>query len=237
MTTKVRNVILAVVLLILGIFAFGWVLGHKSGKSSLEPTVSALSKDVDRYVIELGNNKLYVSSVEQELESIRQAKANGEITNTELRKLNLSQANEISRLKLSIDTLLNVVSNNGQIIVTYDTVASDTIHKAIKLPFTFDKSDKWLNLHGMFNNEGKLDIGLKMDMPIDLITGIGKDKKPTAIITTSNPYIRSLYISSIKTDTPKNKKFNISVSAGYGVSKTGLSPIFGITGGVTIFRF
>ena len=235
MSVKTRNLIIGVILAIIALFFAGYLLGHKKAKDASNAIENALSKEIDRYVVELNNNKLYVSSVEQELETIKQAKAGGDISNKELRKLNLSQANEISRLKLSIDTLLSVVTNNGEIIVTYDTL--DKPANAIKLPFAFDKSDKFLSLKGNFDAQGKLDIGLKMDVPIDLITGIGKDKKPTALITTSNPYIKTLSISSIKTDTPKNKRFNVSIFAGYGACKTGLSPIAGIGAGLTIFRF
>ena len=124
MTTKTRNVIIAVILTILAIFSLGWCLGHKKAKDAYNATINALTGEVTRTTIELNNAKLYVASVEQEIETIKQAKDAGDVTNKELRALNIKQLNEISRFKMQIDTLLTDVSSNGKIVVIHDTIKS-----------------------------------------------------------------------------------------------------------------
>lgn len=90
----VKYTILGIIAFLVGIFLLGWCLSAKHTKSVLNPTINALNAELTRTVVKLNNVNLYVTSVEQELETIKQAKANGDVTNKELRKLNLSQANE-----------------------------------------------------------------------------------------------------------------------------------------------
>ena len=208
----------------------------------MQPTVDALNKEVTRTTVELNNTKLYVTSIEQELETVKQAKDAGDVTNKELRALNIKQLNEISRIKAQIDTLIPNIPNNGKIIIVHDTIKSGYLgfqdRNAYVLPFGFNKTDKWMTLAGEFDAQGKLGISLKMDVPIDVWTGISKEtKKPTANVSTFNPYIRVMSINSIKMDTYIPKKFTVSIFAGYGVCKTGLSPVVAIGCGRTIFGF
>ena len=81
-----------------------------------------------------------------------------------------------------------------------------------------------MTLAGEFDAQGKLGITLKMDVPVDVWTGISKEtKKPTAIVSTLNPYIRVMSINSIKMDTYKPKKWGIGVFTGYGINISGVA--------------
>lgn len=239
LSVKTRNVIIGICVAIVALFLSGYLIGHRKGVNALQPTVHALNLEISRVTVELNNQKLYVTSIEQELTTLKQAKADGDVTNTELRKLNLKQVNEISRLKLSIDTLLNVVTNNGEIIVTYDTLDKPT--NAIKLPFSFEKKDKWLNLSGDFDIKGALSLSLKMDASLDVYTGIDKTTKlPICRLTSNNPYLNVLSISSLKMDTQKPKKMGLGFQLGYGfgiANPPKFSPYIGIGLSYNIIRF
>jgi hypothetical protein len=236
MTVKTRNVIIGICVAIIALFLSGYLIGHRKGVNALQPTVHLLNTEISRITVELNNTKLYVTSIEQEITTLRQAKTDGDVTAKELRVLNLKQVNEISRLKLKIDTLISV-ENNANVVFVHDS-ADVNDQKAVLLPFVVTKYDKWLSLKDSTDLFGKTIVSLSLDVPLDIYTGIdSKTKLPVAKVSSSNPYVGVLSINSIKMDTPKEKKFNISIFAGYGACKTGLSPIAGIGCGITIFRF
>ena len=238
LTVRTRNIIIAVLLAIIGILLLGYRIGSKIGDNASNTQLHAFSQEIQRYQMELNDKTVYVSKIEQEILTLKEAKKQGDISNKELKALNLKQVNEISNIKLRIDTLLTEISHNGTVIIDNSANNADSIqHYAIQLPFTFAKTDNWLTLDGSFNKVGILDISLKLNFDADLITGVGKDKKPTALLKTTCPYLGTVTFSSIKLDTPKDKKYNISLSVGYGACKSGLSPIVGLTFGRSILRF
>jgi hypothetical protein len=238
---KTKYVIIAIIGVFLALFIIGYIIGQRRGESASNSVISALNSEIRHYIVRIGDDSVYIAQKEQEIKTVKQAKKDGDIRNEELRKLNLKQVNEISRLKLRIDTLLSDISHTGQIIHT-DTVYIDSIsHNAILLPFSFNKTDQWLNLQGKFNNQGKLDISLKMDVPVDLWTGIEKkSKKPICVITTKSPYVNTLSIKSQKFDLPKINKWSIGFSVGYGIvflTEIKTAPFAGITLTRSIVRF
>jgi hypothetical protein len=238
-TIKTRTWIIVAICLIVGLFVAGYIIGHRKAVLASNATISALSKEITRTTIELNNTKLYVTSVEQEIETLRQAKTDGDLTAKELRKLNLKLVNENTRLQLVVDTLFEDVFFGGQIIEVHDTV--NVTGNAIKLPFDFEKKDKFLDLKGNFNDNGKLSIGLKMDASLDIWTGISSETKlPVARVTTNNPYLGVLSINSIKLDTQKPKKYSIGVMVGYGLivkKEPQLAPFIGIGVTRSVIRF
>ena len=48
---------------------------------------------------------------------------------------------------------------------------------------------------------------------------------------------KEVYINTIIHESAKRKRFNISISAGYGMGKDGLTPIVAVTGGYTLLSF
>jgi hypothetical protein len=168
---------------------------------------------------------------QQIITSQRKAIRDGDIERAELKALHISDASEITYLKLRVDTLLSNVSNNAQIAVVHDTITKEA-KNALLLPFNFSRVDKWLNLNGMFNNVGKLDIDLNLSFDVDIYSGISKiTKKRTAVITTDCSYIKVIGIKSFKFDEQKPKKWGVGVQAGYGVllsNPVKMSPYVGI---------
>jgi len=236
MTIRTRNVIIGVLVAIIVLFLAGYISGHRGKDRATEALSRGQADTISYYQTKIDGINTYIASVEQEIKSLRQAKRDGDITNEELRKLNLRQVNEISSLNLRIDTLLTDITHTGRI----DTVYADNVpHNALLLPFGFEKKDKWLSLKGEFNSVGKLDISLKLNFDADLITGINKNtKKNTALLLTDCPYIKTVTFNSIKLDLPKDKKFNVSIFFGYGLTKDfKTSPVLGLGIGRSILRF
>jgi hypothetical protein len=235
----VKYTILIVLGLIVALFLAGYIIGHKKAVIASNATISALNAELTRTVVTLNNTKLYVTSVEQEIKTLREAKQAGELTNKELRTLNLSLVNENTRLKIEVDTLFQEVFFGGQVIEIHDTI--NVTSNAIKLPFMFDKSDKWMALKGNFDENGKLALSLKLTAGVDIWTGIDKQSKlPIAKIVTDCPYINTLSINSVKLDTQKPKKFGVGMFLGYGINISGTvkaSPLIGVGISYNFIRF
>jgi hypothetical protein len=235
MKIKTKYLIGIIFTVILTSFLFGWVYGHKKGVKASEPILSALKGELSRTVIELNNAKLYVTSVEQEIKTLKEAKKAGDLTNKELKALNLKQVNEISRLTFKIDTLLEDVPHTGRVDTIYIDKKQESV---IILPFSFVKEDKWLTLRGTFDKKGILNLRPSLSFSGDLWVGIDKTTgKNVAKFTTDCKYVNTVTFNSIKLDLPKVKKYNVSIFVGYGVSKTGLTPLFGVGLGRSLLRF
>ncbi len=217
----------AILMALLGILALGWYLGAAKEKKVTDEVRSTLKRELQSYVVQLNDAEYNVTKVEQKLATERELRKQDVIDKETLRKLNIKNVNEISKLKLRIDTLLEDVNHNGQIIeilnsqiANKDSVASNnaTTQKAILLPFDFQKKDQWLDLIGKFNRQGILNISLTMDVAVDAISGFDRTGKPTLNLLTDNKYIDVIDIKSYKTDVPKSKKYGIGIFAGYGIN-------------------
>ena len=182
---------------------------------------------------------MYIASVEQEIMTLREAKRNGDVEREELRKLNIKHLNEITRLKLRIDTVFINVPHTGTVIEVPGDTDSDRQESALLLPFGFQQKDEWLTLYGSFDIYGDFDLDIKMDVDIDLWMAVKKkEKTPSVILTSNNPYINVLSVSGIKFDMPKPKKYGIGINLGYGITKNGiLSPYVGFGISYNIMSF
>ena len=236
---KTGYVALIVVALLGGVFFTGWTIGRKITKRHYIVTVDSLNQAITRYQVTINKINTFVATVEQETASLREQLRKGEVENLELRALNITRVSEITRLKLKIDTLLTNVDHGG-LILFRDTCTGDG-QVSLLLPFNFYKNDEWLKLKGMFNIDGKLDIDLKMFSDVDVYTGIDKTTKvPICVVTTDNPYLQTLNISSYKFDAISPKKWGVGVVAGYGlvIDKTPeFRPFIGIGVSRTFIRW
>ena len=187
---KSKYLVFATFLAISGIFAFGWYLGAKKADSASRDVISQLKDIIDRREIELNSTKTYLTTVEQENKSLRQAKKDGDISREELRKLNLDKVNELTRAKATISILRDSIKHNGKIVVVHDTIKIDKQQKAILLPFDFSDSTKYVNLFGRFDDNGYLGYKLTIPAEFSVYTGVDKKGKTTCAIATSNPYIK-----------------------------------------------
>jgi len=231
LTIKTRYLISGLILVLLSLFALGWILGSKKQKKVAEIASKELRFELTRLTIELNGKTVYLAKVQQELATTKELLRNSQITKKELSVLNLKRINEISGLNLKIDTLLKNINHNGRVIRMLngmvDSLGRDNepfpaSYNTIILPFTFDnknKNDKWLSFKGEFNEKAKLDVDVKMNIDLDVVTGIDKTtKKPTCSVVTDNPYVQTLSITSYKTDTQRPRRFGLGVQVGYGVN-------------------
>lgn len=218
MTLKLKTLAILIIIGVAALFFTGYVIGHKKADRASQTTISTFKDVISKYETEIRDIKMYVTAREQEVKSQKDAIKAGELLREELRKLNLKQANEITRLGLRIDTLLVDIEHNGQVVHVDTVIIEGKSTNAILLPFTFTKSDQWLNLRGTFDNQGKLDLSLKMDAKLDIYVGVQKkDNKPVCIVTSDNKYLGVISINSQKFDLPTVKRYGIGIIGGYGI--------------------
>jgi len=219
-----KYLVLAILIALAGLFALGWYLGHRKAYNASKEAVGALKQEITKYQEIINGKTVYIAQVEQELGTAREAIRSSQITNKELKALNLKKANEISRLNLMIDTLLTNVEHNGKIVKVLinkvDSLTNETYqdeYPAVILPFKFHKSDEWLTFSGELNEDADLSIDLKMKVGVDVVTGVDKKGKNTISVITTCPYVKPLTIESFKTDKQKPRRFGLGINAGYGI--------------------
>lgn len=244
---KSKYLFAAILIALCGIFFGGWYIGAQKVKTASSATQNALKDTIEKLTVQINDTEYTLTRTEQELITEKELRKRDILEKKDLKALSLKQANEISRLKLRIDTLLEDIKHNGQIIVVQnsrinslaDSVVANNkpTQKAILLPFTFAKKDQWLDLKGMFDDNGKLGIDLKMDMDVDVITGVAKTKERNVNVLTDSPYIGVINVKSYKTDVQKPKRMGIGAVVGYGVCRNGLSPYIGIGLSYNVIRF
>lgn len=233
-----KYLFLGSLVVIILIFFGGWYIGVSKDKKALNTTIEAQKQEILRLTVQINDTEYQVTKAEQELATEKELRKKDIFEKKELKALNLKQANEITRMKFRIDTLLEDVSHTGHIIPT-DTVFVDNIpHNAILLPFTFEKRDRWFDLKGRFDDNGKLGIDVSMSLDVNAVSGIDKTtKRPVLNLYTDNPYLKTIGIASYKTDTPKPKKYGIGISVGYAICGSGLSPFAGVGLNYNLIRF
>lgn len=216
---KTKYLVFALIIALCMIFFFGWRLGRGKGDNASTGQIDSLNKRIEYLALKLQDKTLYVAKVEQEIITQKEAIRRGELDKAELKALNIKSVSEITRLKGQIRILADSIANTGNVIIIRDcdTTTTDTT-KAIKLPFTFGKIDKFYQLSGGFDLNGQMNVRLTVPMELDIISGWNKKTKTyNAVAVSPNPYISFNGINSFKMGTVKPKPYGIGIQGGYGV--------------------
>ncbi len=218
LTIRTRHIVVGVILCLLLTLGLGWWLGYSRQKKVAEIALKEAKNELQTLTVQLNDKEYSLTKIEQELATERELRKQDVIDKETLRKLNIKHVNEISKLKLRIDTLLEDVGHTGQIITIRDTI-NQLPSNALLLPFGFQKKDEFIDLKGKFDRVGRLDIDLSMDISVDAISGFEKKTgKPTLSLLTDNKYIDVIDIKSYKTDVPRPKKYGAGIFCGYGIN-------------------
>lgn len=236
-----KYLILATCGAILALLCLGWYSGFAKGRKPLKSLENALNDTVAYYTVKIDGKDTYIAEKEQEITTKNELIRQGEIDRKTLRAINLKQVDEINKLKLRVDTLLEDVGHDGTVVVVHDTV-TNTPANAILLPFDFTKKDEWLELKGKFDPQGKLSIGLTMVADVNVYTGYDKTAKSyKSVVTSDSPYLQTIGIKSFKLDLKKPTRYGIGLQIGYGVSLSKgqviASPYIGFGLSLNILRF
>ena len=117
----------------------------------------------------------------------------------------------------------------------------DTIHIGYEIPVPFEFSREWAKKDPFYNISGtSTQDGItinSLEIPNTLSFVIGKKKGEYLIeAVNSNPNIKTTGLDSYTLKVPK-KRLGLSVFAGYGLGKSGLTPLVGVGVGYNIISF
>jgi hypothetical protein len=238
-TIKTRYIVFIVIVLFVGTFIAGDILGHRKAVSASTAQIDVLNGQIHRDSIIINEKTVFVAQATQEIQDLKWAKHQGEVTNEELRKLHIKTLNELTKTKLTLNMVRDSVKHNGKIITIHDTILKDI--NCIELPFSFADSSQYVNLWGSYDTKGTMSYGLQVPISLDVYTGISKEThKPFADVVVDNPYVFVDKISSVKLDVPKVKKWGIGVSAGYAIvlsKQVQTAPFVGLSLNRNFIRF
>jgi len=249
-----RYLVYGLILALLSLFLLGWGIGSSKQKKSLTSVIDSLKYEITLSKVQLDKKTVYLAKVSQELTTERELRKRDIADKETLRKLNLKKANEVDKLSLQVAVLSKEVSHSGQVITIQqekiDSLTNQPISvkkNAILLPFSFNypslnKPDPYLSFSGHFDNNGNMKLdSLNMPLKIDVFTGLDKKKEPICILSTTNPYIKTLGLASYKTDPPKKRRYGIGLQIGYGVNLIGETikptPYIGVGVSCNFIRF
>lgn len=193
-TIKKWILLLIAIVVLGGIYLAGYNHARQERKSLLnqlksnEDTVKAYSVKIDGLV----KTSFEMS---QTIISEREAKRLLIVERDKYKALSMSKITEVTKLQGTIDMLLDSINNNAVIIHGGDSIYANS--PCAKLPFGFEKKNKFVDLSGEFDINGNMSMRLIVPVDLDITVGLSKSSEPKISILTDNPH---LIINSIKSN-------------------------------------
>ena len=115
-TIKVKHIILTLFLAITGTFFLGYAIGHKKADDASTRLISAFNKEIQGCQSQIEEDDCYICSLERELTTQKALVRSVVLERDQLKRMNVAQKNEMSRIKLRTDTLLHEIAYNKHLI-------------------------------------------------------------------------------------------------------------------------
>ena len=138
-------------------------------------------------------------------------------------------ANTLDTLTLKKPTVVYLSTQTYIDTVLTTHVIKDTINNTVMECYSFDLNNKWISMVGSACADS---TKFKLMLYEDFVISAGTRRSlfnPTydIFVTSNNPYVRVNDIGSIQFK-PRPTKIGLGIQAGYGVSRSGISPYIGI---------
>ncbi len=178
---------------------FTLVMPVNRDKQELTQLLDSTIYDFEQYQAETGE---IIQTQGQNIASLENAIAAGIIAKEELEKHNISQAEQIVRLKAEV-TRLRMEATFPKPPVIIEKPSNDTItDEFMRIPQEFTFKDEWMQFDGVVHREGVTlkDFNLKTETSI--YTGYQKRgffrrAEPVVIVEYTNPYMRGVAMENI----------------------------------------
>jgi len=204
-TVKNKWLIIVIIIALVGIFLLGGYIARQRADNRYKTLLSALNDTIEYYQYTMHDTITKLASEKNQIiVSQNEAYRLLLIEKEEQRKLKLKAVTEKTSLEGEVKILKDSLAHTGNVVIIQPCDSIEKPRPAIELPFDFGDSTKYYNIAGGFDIRGKMGVSLSVPMDLDVWTGIKKGSKiPTAIVTTTNPYIKINNIQSVKIDIPK----------------------------------
>jgi len=238
MAITIKNSYIAIFLtiLLIGAYLLGGYFTRLRDDRAIAGIHIAYTDSIKSY--RLKNDKLAYEKNQIIIEK-NQLIASGLVRQAELKALNIKRLSEVTSLKATVKLLLDSIAHTGTVVIVKPCDSTETEGQpVIYLPFSFSDSTRYYKLEGELDEYATMRMGLSLPVGLDIFTGWDRAKKSyKAVVTSDNPYVTITDIKSIKVVERKPGRVGIGIQAGYGVTKTGLSPYIGAGINYNLIRF
>ncbi len=197
MKYKISLIISIGIIIALAIFSYNKV-------KSLERVLDyneTLIDSIKNYSLKVDGLEVEVSEKSASILTLKEALQLEVISKEKYRKLHLSSLNTIAKLEGTISVLKDSLKALPDSIIIEVTDTNRT-YKAVKLPYEWNYTDKYLNLTTGVRETAQPYFNLTMDLNAEVI--IGSRKEPIGILVTDNPYFKATKMEVVIVQ-PKNK--------------------------------
>lgn len=184
MRYKIGLIISIGIIIALAIFSYNKV-------KSLERVLDyneTLTDSLQTYSLKVDGLKVEVSEKSASILTLKEALQLEVISKEKYRKLHLSSLNTIAKLEGTISVLKDSLKALPDSIIIEVTDTNRT-YKAVKLPYEWNYTDKYLNLTTGVRETAQPYFDLTMDFKAEVI--VGNRKEPIGILIIDNPYFKT----------------------------------------------
>jgi len=237
---KTRTIIIGVLIALFVAFGAGWLLGRLARNDTATSIINGQNDIIRTYSYEINGLQRQAHEKDALIMSLRSAFAEGLLLKEELRLLKIKKLNEVTHLETAVEILLDSIAYLQANPPVNPPCPPDENHPVLYLPLAFHETNEYLNLQGLFDENGKLSMDIKLPLAMDVWTGFDrKTKKYKAVLTYENPYVQTIDIRNVKMEWTKVSRFGLGIIGGYGVSWGNYKPlpIIGIGIAYNVIRF
>ena len=227
---KTKNIIIGIIVALVLCFLGGWALGRFQRDDASRSIIQGLNDVMRTYTYRIGDLRKEASEKDAIITTQRQAIREGLLVKEELRKLKVKYVTDVTHFESEVNVLLDSIAYFQANPPINTPCPPDENYPVLYLPLAFHETNKYLNLQGNFDEDGKLSMDISLPLVIDIFTGWDRTtKKYKTVITYDQPYLKIIDIKSVQLDLQKHRRWGIGIVGGYGVGKDfKLTPYFGV---------
>lgn len=188
-------ILFLIAIVVLGGIYFAGYNHARQERNNLLNQLKSSQDSIKTYSVKIDGLIKTSYEISQDVITEREAKEAAIIERDKYKQLSMSKITEVTKLKGTIDMLLDSIHNNATIVHGRDSMVGDSSY--IKLPFKFEKKNKFVDLSGSFDLNGNMSTRLIVPVDLDITVGLSKSSEPKISVLTDNPY---LIINSIKSN-------------------------------------
>jgi len=184
MRYKISLIISVGIIIALAIFSYNKI---KSLERVLDYS-ETLIDSIKNYSLKVDGLEVEISEKSASILTLKEALQLEVISKEKYRKLHLTSLNTIAKLEGIISVLKDSLKALPDSIIIEVTDTNRT-YRAIKLPYEWNYTDKYLNLTTGVRETAQPYFNLTMDFNAEVI--VGNRKEPVGILITDNPYFKT----------------------------------------------
>lgn len=221
---KTKHIIIGVITALVVTFIGGWLLGRLARDNASTAIIGGQNDIITTYEYQIGDMQRRAAEKDAIIQSQREALRQGVILQEELKALKLKYVRDLTRINGKVEILLDSIAQFHPVVIPCPP--DELYHPVLYLPLAWRDTTEFYDVSGLFDEDGKLSVAIKIPLSMDVWTGYDKKtKKIKAVLTYDNPYLKTIDIKSVVMDVGKPRHFGIGVIGGYGFGWGSYKPV------------